>query len=1358
MEGDALNNESTNSTIPLVNNDSTTQNLEESSNKPVGEENNNNNNTTNGGDDDSSSSTPSSSQPGTQKSNIIEDITPPSSTTPSIKESKKDDKKKAENEIGEQVGFFQLFRFAEPLDYFFMFIGSLGALANGVSMPAMSIIFGRLMNSFSPESFKDPSFDLSDEVTTLALYFVYIGIAVFVCSYVEVTFWVLAGERQSIKCRKEYFKAILKQEIGWYDVSKASELSTRMSSDSLLFQEAIGEKVGNFIHHTSTFVSGFIVGFVNGWQLTLVILALTPLIAAAGAFMTKMMADLTKKGQEAYAKAGAVAEEKIGSIRTVVTFSGEPRELEKYTQNLGDALAVGIKKGVMNGVGIGLVFLVLFGTYSLAFWYGSKLIADKSWNPVPDRPWMGGDVLTVFFSVIMGAMALGQASPNVTSFANGRGAAFKIYQIIDRKSKIDPFAESGDKTMQIQGDIEYRGVGFSYPTRPEVKIFNNFTLSIKKGQTVALVGDSGGGKSSAIALLERFYDPEEGEIFLDGVNIRDINVNYLRKNIGLVSQEPTLFATTIAENIRYGNDSATMDQIIEACKTANAHDFISALPEGYNTQVGEKGVQMSGGQKQRIAIARAIVKSPRILLLDEATSALDTENEHLVQQAIDRLMEGRTTIVIAHRLATVQDANVIAVVKAGAIVEQGTHQELLELNGHYTTLVKRQQKSSNKEKKKIKDQENEKGSTSGAQEIIQLDVEDANGKVTKGDDKKKKKKEEDNVPYKRILAMNRQEWPYFLLGCFGAAINGAIMPVFSIIFSEILKIFQEVDIDVMKRRAIQMAMWFILLAVAAGLANFIQIFSFTAIGEKLTYRLREISFRSIIKQDVGWFDLPENSTGKLTNSLATDATLVQGMTSQRLGLVVQNIVSAVAGLVIAFVAGWKLTLVVLACVPIIAFAGKVEMDFFQGFSHKNKEAYGNSIQVATEAIGGIRTVSSFTCEDKVMDKFKDCLKKPLKDSRRKANVSGFAFGFSQATLYFIYTLTYWYGGKLVDDGEWHASDSTIEEYCSTPEKLAAFGFDNFDQCKKTFDTTEGFGAMMRVFFAIIMCAMGIGNTAAFAPDIAKAKVATSDIFKIVDRQSKIDASIKKGQIPDEFKGDIEFKNIHFNYPSRPNKTIFQDFSLVIPQGKKVALVGDSGGGKSTVISLLERFYDPLQGIVTMDGVDIKDYDINWLRSNFGLVGQEPFLFSGTILENIRYGKVDATMDEVIEASKAANAHSFIETLPDGYNTQLGDKYTQLSGGQKQRVAIARAIIRNPKILLLDEATSALDSVSERVVQEALDNVMKGRTSIVIAHRLSTVIDADIIAVLKGGRVVEIGNHQQLLAQNGLYSKLVSRQL
>eukprot|EP01112_Ceratiomyxa_fruticulosa_P021647 TRINITY_DN7692_c0_g1_i1.p1 TRINITY_DN7692_c0_g1~~TRINITY_DN7692_c0_g1_i1.p1 ORF type:complete len:553 (-),score=113.01 TRINITY_DN7692_c0_g1_i1:118-1776(-) len=485
------------------------------------------------------------------------------------------------------VPFFDLFKFASRLDVFLMIVGTLAAMANGAVMPLFSLVFGQFIDIFLPYKFEDPSYNVLHEITKVALWFFYIGIGVLCLSYLETGFWMITGERQIRRVRENYLKCILSQEIGWFDTSRSSELSTRIVSDTEMMSEAIGDKTSQFIHHFSTFIAGLAMGFVNGWQLTLVIIAVTPVLAICGGIMAKLLSEMTKKGQDAYAKAGAVAEECFSSIRTVVVFSGEDRETQRYTDSLQDAFRVGVRKGIINGLGLGAVFLVLFSTYALSYWVGSRFIANKVWNAKNHAPWTGGDVVTVFFSVVIGAMSIGQASPAIAAFANGRAGAYKIYQVLNRQSKVDPFKKEGQVLQQVRGDIEFKNIRFAYPSRPEITVFNNFSLSVKAGQKVALVGDSGGGKSTVVGLLERFYDPLEGEILIDGVDIKTLTVKNLRSFIGLVNQEPNLFATTIGENISYGKEGATQQEIVDAARLANAHDFVSELPEGYKTIDGE---------------------------------------------------------------------------------------------------------------------------------------------------------------------------------------------------------------------------------------------------------------------------------------------------------------------------------------------------------------------------------------------------------------------------------------------------------------------------------------------------------------------------------------------------------------------------------------------------------------------------------------------------------------------------------------------------------------------------------------------------------------------------------------------------
>ncbi|XP_036719701.1 phosphatidylcholine translocator ABCB4 isoform X6 [Balaenoptera musculus] len=575
-----------------------------------------------------------------------------------------------------------------------MSFGTIMAIAHGSGLPLMMIVFGEMTDRFVniggnfsfPVNFSllmlNPTRILEEEMTRYAYYYSGLGAGVLVAAYIQVSFWTLAAGRQIKKIRQEFFHAILRQEIGWFDISDTTELNTRLTDDISKISEGIGDKVGMFFQAIATFFAGFIVGFLRGWKLTLVIMAISPILGLSTAVWAKILSAFSDKELAAYAKAGAVAEEALGAIRTVIAFGGQNRELKRYQKHLENAKKVGIKKAISANISMGIAFLLIYASYALAFWYASTLVIAKEYTV--------GNAMTVFFSIMIGAFSIGQAAPCIDAFANARGAAYAIFAIIDNKPKIDSFSERGHKPDNIKGNLEFKDVHFCYPARPDVKILKALNLKVDSGQMVALVGNSGCGKSTVVQLIQRLYDPTEGMITIDGQDIRMFNVRYLREIIGVVSQEPVLFSTTIAENIRYGRGNVTMDEIKKAVKEANAYEFIMKLPQKFDTLVGERGAQLSGGQKQRIAIARALVRNPKILLLDEATSALDTESEAEVQAALDKAREGRTTIVIAHRLSTIRNADVIAGFEDGVIVEQGSHKELMKKEGVYFRLVNMQ--------------------------------------------------------------------------------------------------------------------------------------------------------------------------------------------------------------------------------------------------------------------------------------------------------------------------------------------------------------------------------------------------------------------------------------------------------------------------------------------------------------------------------------------------------------------------------------------------------------------------------------------------------------------------------------------
>ncbi|WCJ22615.1 ABC transporter B family member 11 [Euphorbia peplus] len=1254
------------------------------------------------------------------------------SKSPEHKEKKEGFKMKTDT-----VPFYRLFSFADSKDIMLMIIGTIGAIGNGASLPLMTLLLGDTIDAFGGSE----TGNVVDVVSKVSLKFIYLAIGAGFASFLQVSCWMVTGERQAARIRSMYLKTILRQDVAFFDKeTNTGEVVGRMSGDTVLIQDAMGEKVGKFVQLISTFIGGFIIAFIRGWLLTLVMVATIPLIVLAGAVMSLTIARMASTGQNAYAKAATVVEQTIGSIRTVASFTGERQAISNYKKHLATAYKSGCNEGLASGLGLGVLFFIMFGSYGLAIWFGGKMILEKGYT--------GGEVLNVIVAVLSGSMSLGQASPCTSAFAAGQAAAYKMFETISRRPEIDAYDSKGKILDDIRGDIELKDVHFRYPARPDEPIFSGFSISIPSGITAALVGQSGSGKSTVISLIERFYDPLAGEVLIDGINLKEFQLKWIREKIGLVSQEPVLFTGSLRDNIAYGKDGATNEEIRAAAELANAAKFIDKLPQGLDTMAGEHGTQLSGGQKQRIAIARAILKNPRILLLDEATSALDAESERVVQEALDRIMVNRTTVVVAHRLSTIRNADMIAVIHRGKLVEQGSHSELLQdPEGAYSQLVHMQEANKDSgegaEDQKRSDLSSYSLRQSSRSNSFRRSTSRASSAANSGrrsfsnsfglptgihvPDRPEAELEDlppeeeaAPVPMSRLAKLNKPEVPVLIIGAIAACANGVIFPIFGTLLSKVIKAFYEPP-EELKKDTRFWSIIFVLLGVGAFIVIPAQFYFFAVAGSKLVQRIRTMCFEKVVHMEVSWFDEPNHSSGAIGSRLSADAAVVRALVGDALAQMVQNSATALAGLIIAFTACWELSFIILVLIPLIGLNGYVQMKFMAGFSNDAKLMYEEASQVANDAVGSIRTVASFCAEEKVMELYKKKCEGPMQSGIRQGLISGIGFGVSFFLLFAVYAASFYAGAQLVQHGRADFSD------------------------------------VFQVFFALSMTAMGISQSSSFAPDSTKAKGAAASVFAIIDRESKVDSSVESGTTLENVKGEIELRHISFKYPTRPDTQILRDLSLFIKSGKTVALVGESGSGKSTVISLLQRFYDPDSGHITLDGIEIQEFQIRWLRQQMGLVSQEPVLFNETIRANIAYGKDGhASESEIIAASELANAHKFISSLQQGYDTVVGERGVQMSGGQKQRIAIARAIVKSPKILLLDEATSALDTESERIVQDALDRVMVNRTTVIVAHRLSTIKNADIIAVVKNGVIVEKGRHETLInIKDGFYASLVA---
>ena len=1146
--------------------------------------------------------------------------------------------------------------------------------------------------------------------------------------------------------RNAIFERLQRLDFARHDDFQTGQLVSRAGSDVGLVQSLLAFlplASGNLI----MVVLSLGIMAVLSPVLTLVSLIVVPAILWIAVRLRDTVFPASWDAQQRAAEVAGVVDEAVSGVRVVKGFGQESREVERLSATAEDLFASRLRAlRIQARYGSALQVVPALGQVAV--------LAFGGWLALEGRISIGTFLaFSTYLFQMVGPVRMLSVLTVIAQQA--RAGAERIFELLDSTPVV---VERQDATVlpAVTGGIEFDDVTFGY-LRSE-PVLRGFSLTVAPGETVALVGPSGSGKSTVSLLLPRFYEVQSGSVCLDGVDVRDVTLDSLRRQIGVVFEESFLFSDSVRSNIAYGRPDATEEDVVAAARAAEAHEFVAALPDGYDTRLGEGGLTLSGGQRQRLALARALLTDPRVLVLDDATSAIDARIEEEIHATLHRLMQGRTTLLVAHRRSTLRLADRIAVVNKGAVVDTGTHDELLARCRLYRLLLAGP--GAGIEEVATEEHDDDvppagtvtasawhrdaaaapramvpvgggswagagaggggggggRGGGIGGDRMAMVSATPellaAVAALPAADDRPEVDVDRESRPG-RDFTLKRFLRPYRL-----PLALGLVLVVLDALAALAGPALVRAGLDRGVVAGSEGALWAITaLFTAIVLADWVVVWAqqrYTGrTAERLLFALRIRIFSHLQRLGIDYYE--REMAGRIMTRMTTDVESLSTLLQNGLISAVVSVLTLVGVALVLLVMNPALSLA--TCTVLVPLV--VATIWFRRLSNR---AYGTARErIATvnanlqESVSGVRVAQAYGRQDRNITEFKEVSKGHLDARMRAQRLVATYFPFVEMLSEVAAAVVLGVGAGLVGDGG--LSSGELVAFLLYLNLL----FSPIQQLSQVFDTYQQARASVAQIELLLATPPSVGESA-----------------------SPVD--------PGRLRGAIRFEGVRFSYPGGAEEAL-SGVDLDIRAGESVALVGETGAGKSTVLKLLARFYDPTAGDVLVDGHRLGDLDLGAYRRQLGYVPQEAFLFSGTVRDNIAYGRPDAGDAEVEAAARAVGAHPFIAGLPGGYLHPVTERGRSLASGQRQLIALARARLVDPAILLLDEATSTLDLASEARVTRAMGAVAEGRTTLLIAHRLQTARGADRIVVIDDGRIVEQGTHADLLARGGRYAAM-----